>query len=174
MRHLTALILLVGLLGGCGIMRAQEIEAAWERFDSIASECREKRLRGDLPGFVASHECFRYRARHTLVAAGYPYMDLVDLWLAYGSALSKRMDAGEMTEADAELKAAELKSRINAEAMRRDLAYARAEAERAAAWGAKMQGLGAAMMGWGAMQQSLQPQNNPIHCVTAANTITCY
>ena len=176
MRHLTVLMLLLGLLGGCANMRAQEIKAAWKRVDAIGSECIEKRRRGELPGFVAGNECAKSRTRAELLAAGYPYMDLIDLWLAYDLALSKRIDAGEMTESDAELKLAELVTRINREAMQRDLAYARAEAERTAAWGAKMQGLGAAMMGWGAMQQSLQPQPQykPIQCYTAANTITCY
>lgn len=172
MRYLAAFLLFLGFLGGCANMRAQEIEAAWKQVESIGTECIEKRRRGELSGFVAGHECASSRTRFELFAAGYPYMDLIDLWLAYDLAVSRRIDAGEMTEADANLQLAELMSRINTEAMRRDLAYQQATAQRLAAWGSFMQGLGA-------MQQSLQPQYSqpqyrPIHCFTAGNTITCH
>jgi len=94
--------------------------------------CRAQRLTGELPDYTASVRCSNSRMHQIIAAGGYPYMDLVDLFLAYRMALAQAQQTyGTLTEADANLKLAELKVRLTNEERRRNAMTQEARAQEA-------------------------------------------
>ncbi len=114
----------LALLAGCAQDQAQRqargFQEARQQVAQIFEVCKQKRLSGELPGHVASADCSNDRARQVLLENDYPYMDLVDLWLAYRMDIAKRIDEGELSEEDAQSEFTEQVTRINNEAERRD------------------------------------------------------
>lgn len=83
-------------------------------------ECKNKRLSGELSTYAASAECSNPQIIVAFQRAGYRYMDLIYLLTAKRRALAERVDNGALTEAQAELEAAQLMIRINDEERQRD------------------------------------------------------
>ena len=159
------------LLVGCVDSQGERWKEAMKQANQIAEACVEKRLKGELPGYVAGHRCAESRVRRVLAESGWPHMDLVNLWLAYDLAMSRRIDDGKISEEDGEVQFAELMTRITNEIERRDLAKMQARAQWLQSYGMLLQGLGT----W---QRSLNPPA-PIHgdlitCTQMIRTITCY
>lgn len=88
----------------------------------VGKECEDKRVRGELSGHVEEARCGNDRLRAIHLQSGFPHMDLVDLYLAYRTALAKRIDEKVLSEEEAKLQLAELKIRINGEIRRRNAA----------------------------------------------------
>jgi hypothetical protein len=65
------------------------------------SECRAKRLSGELKSFTASAQCSGPRIIEAFSKANYRYMDLVTLMVAKRAQISERLDRNEMSETDA-------------------------------------------------------------------------
>jgi hypothetical protein len=111
-------LLLVGLLlGGCASARYREAE---EKSRAATADCRTKRLAGELSSREASARCSEPKIRAAFTAAGYPYMDLIELHLAHRLLNAQKVDRGEISEDQARLNNAEVISRINGEIARRD------------------------------------------------------
>ena len=166
----AALSLLVGCADS-GVERwVERWKEAMQRANQIAETCVEKRKRGQLPGYVASHRCAESRVRRVLAESGYPYMDLVNLWLAYNLALSRRIDGRKISEEVGERQFAELMTRITNEIQRRGLVKMQMRAEWLQSYGVLLQGLGI----W---QRSLNPPaliGDLITCTRiGGRTITC-
>ena len=121
------------VLVGCALVQEQRWREAANRAAQIGAECRDKRLAGVLSGRVASVRCSNERTRLAYAESGYPYMDLIDLRLAYRGVLAKRVDAGELSEEEFELQLAEYRAWITTEIMRRNAARTQAYAARQAA-----------------------------------------
>ncbi len=166
MKILATCLVAVFVLSGCAAIQIQRHEAAFQRANEIAAECRQKRLSGILPNNVASAQCSNPRMGTELAKVNYPYMDLINLWLAYRTALAKRIDDGETPEAEANLPYAEFMTRLNSEVYRRNAALQQSAALRAASYNNVMQGLAA----W---QRVAQPQQRIITCTTFGNITTC-
>ncbi len=158
----SRLMLLVVTLSmvGC-VSAAQRYREAGLYSAKINEECRARRLAGELPGYEASAQCSNERIRRVWAESGYPYMDLVDLALAYKVALARRMDDGLLSEDDAKLLLAELGTRINSEEQQRAALSAQARSQALQSYGVLLQGLGA-----------IQPRT-PITCSQSLNTFIC-
>lgn len=147
---------LCAILGGCGLVAAKQREEEFARAraqaDGIFAECDAKipkekgqivnRTRCRAPGF-------------SLLRNFAPYPDLMDQEAAYRMAMAERIDAGQITMAQAELEAAENRSRLIAEEQRRSLsnrAVSAQESVAAAQWRASA----------------------PVSCTRIGNTTNCY
>jgi hypothetical protein len=67
------------------------------------NECRAKRLRGELPTYVASAQCANPTMIEAFTEAHYRYMDLIQLFAAKRIELAARIDHREMTEQQGQL-----------------------------------------------------------------------
>lgn len=167
--------LIIGLmvlsLSGCASAALQRQEEAFREAEEIARECKQRRLAGELPGYLASAQCSSERMRQVVAQSGYPHMDLFDLLLAYGLAAARRVDAGMMSEEEFRLQLTELTVRLNSEAQRRNLMAQQAYSQR-------LQSMGLFLQGLGVWQQSLTPPTaaprGPITCHQFGNMIQCY
>lgn len=83
-------------------------------------ECKNKRLSGELLTYEASAECSNSQIIAAFQRARYRYMDLIYLLTTERRALAEQVDNGTLTEAQAELEAAQLMVRINDEERQRD------------------------------------------------------
>ena len=168
MRQLAIAFMALVFLAGCGAMIAEQHRLAVKRSNAVAEQCKEKRLAGELDGHVASVRCSNPSYRKELAAANYPYMDLIELFLSYRLALAKKIDDGEVTQEEAELEFAQLRTQITAEEMRRNAMLQAAHAQR-------MAGISAVMQSMNAWQTSTMPQRTSVHCYSlVAGSVTCY
>jgi hypothetical protein len=99
---------------------AEARKQAGEEAKTAMMECRNKRLSGELKTYIASVECSNSRIVAALQRAGYRYMDLIHLFTAKRRALAEQVDKGILTEAQAELDAAQSIVRIDDEERQRD------------------------------------------------------
>jgi hypothetical protein len=87
--------------------------------NEIANECRAKRIRGELPSYVASVDCSNPRMIQAFNDAHYRYMDLIQWWASKRRELAEKLDRHEVTEAQAQADTAKIYSAIvNAERQR--------------------------------------------------------
>lgn len=167
--QVVSMVLILGL-AGCAFSALRRQQEAQLYSQQIIIECRSKRLRGELSGYVASVLCSNDRIRQVWAESGYPYMDLIDLQLAYRMAQAKRIDEGTLSEEDAQLQLAELGSRVNTEVQRRNVMAQQAHSQR-------LQSIGALLQGLAAWEQSQSPPAlaapRPINCYQHGNFIQC-
>jgi len=74
---------------------------------AVVDECKNKRLIGDLKTFAASANCSNPRILAAYQNAGYPYMDLIGQLTAKRLEVSEKIDAGQLTEGQAQLETAQ-------------------------------------------------------------------
>lgn len=144
----------------------------------MAFTCFEKYQNGEISNVVAVTDCSDATYRSELGGAGFPYMDLVELYLGYRKAIAKKFDAGELSEDEAGLRLSEILARVNGEIERRNasraqqkLAQQQAAAQWMAGYGQLLQGLAA----WQPQQSTvvtIQP-NTPITCWRSGNFVHC-
>lgn len=146
-----AILIAVAVTGCVGLRMRQAMEEA----NRINLECRALKLQGKLTTWVEAVHCGNEPMRRMIQASGYPHMDLVNLLLANRVLLAERMDAGQLTEAEATVQLAEMGTRITAEEQARALAASHAQSQR-------LIGLGATMQGMGTLNQSLKPTPPPL------------
>jgi len=156
----VAPVLIALVLAGCATAARRQQEA-FEEAARIASDCRAKRVSGELKGHVASAQCSNDRIRQVIAASGFPHMDLIDLDLAYRMAVARRIDEGTLSEDDAKLLYAEVRAALSSEVQRRNALAAQTQAHHAQSYRALMEEL-----------RQLQPRQ-PITCHQVMNTITC-
>ncbi|MDA9491182.1 hypothetical protein [Bradyrhizobium sp. CCBAU 11361] len=77
------------------------LQTAGNQAATAISECRAKRLSGELKNFTASAQCSGPRIIEAFSNANYRYMDLVALMIAKRAQISEQLDRNEMSEADA-------------------------------------------------------------------------
>lgn len=122
MKRLSALLVTAFALSGCGLIAAQRQfvdQEALRQANMIVAECRQRRLAGELKSNAESVRCSNDRVRQVIAESGYPYMDLVDLQLAYRLAVAQREDEGKITHEEVGLLIAELNVQLENEARRR-------------------------------------------------------
>jgi len=177
LRKVLALALLALAAAGCGfglspaqralLQRQQVILQRQRKVEQAVLECRERRLAGELSGYVASVRCSNERIRQAWAESGYPHMDLVDLQLAYRLAVAHRVDAGGLSEQDGQRQVSELTARINAEARERAAPPLETSGQRPRNYKALLRGLGV----WGATPGLREPDT--IRCFRSTDLITC-
>jgi hypothetical protein len=158
----VAILSLCAALAGCATSLQRQNDA-WHQADLTVEDCKR---RGESSTAVAVEECWHSRARKILADANYPYMDLVDLLLAYRLALARRVDEYAMPREEANLMITEMRARINAEIDRRNSLRLAAQAQQTAAYGALLQGLAI----WS--QSQLQPPApSPVYVLPPPATV---
>ena len=80
---------------------------------AAVDECRNKRLTGELRTYVASVNCSNPRFLEAYQNAGYPYMDLIGQIMAKRLEVAERIDAGKLTEGQAQLETAKFITHIS-------------------------------------------------------------
>ncbi len=93
---------------------------AGDETKAAMTECKNKRLSGELKTYGASAECSNPRIVAAFQSAGYRYMDLIYLLTAKRRELAEQVDNGTLTEAQANVEAAQLLVRIVDEDRQRD------------------------------------------------------
>lgn len=124
----------------------------------IMDECNKKRLNGKLKKWVQVSDC-EDKIRLEYEAAGYPYMDLINLRFAKGRVIYEQLDAGKITSAEAKMDDAQVVAGINSEVMQRS------NSQRAT---------DAAVIGANAAVLNAINSMGPHTCNTLGNTTTCY
>lgn len=127
---------------GWRLMNLSALSAIWNEKDQrAATECRQKRLNGELKNYAESAQCSNSRILEVHREAGDPNMDLMQLLCAYRFATAEREDNGEMTEPEANLATEGLLLRVGQEARWRSATGPQDDARRQA-FEALLQGLG--------------------------------
>jgi hypothetical protein len=90
------------------VATAQKRETFRTEIEKIVNNCKEKRLSGEVKGFVGSVNCSNPLIRNAALKANYPYMDLIELYLAKKLQLAERVDARIMTEGDMQVALAQV------------------------------------------------------------------
>ena len=151
--------------------------ACWDasKIESIPAECNDRRLRKEIKGYKAAAECTSskildvYRERH------YPYMDLIGVLEAARVVGAEKVDQGKISEAEYKFQLAELKSRLNSEAQKRDLALANAQVAQAQVDASNAQANAAMLHGLSAFITATRgpPTYNVNVCNSASGFNTC-
>ena len=107
-----------------GLVAAQNaataLRQAGEEAKAAAMDCKNKRLSGELKTHMASAECSNPRILAAYQRAGYRYMDLIYSFTAKRRALAEQEDKGSLTEAQADLEAAQFMVLLADEERQRD------------------------------------------------------
>ena len=90
-----------------------------ERSRIAIAECRELRLKKQLPSYKASAECSNPKIFAAWQEANYPHMDLITAWLSAREAASEKVDQHIITPKEFERQMDELTVRLTAEEQRR-------------------------------------------------------
>jgi hypothetical protein len=130
--------------------------------------CRAARQRSEM-NYAGSVRCSNPQIRAANVAAGYDAMDLLDLELAARLAFAEKIDRGQMTEAEANLKLAEFHSEMVDKARSRRLEAQASQNQTDVAKAAQVQATGALLQGAGAYNASTQPRG--FSCTTVGTAI---
>jgi len=88
--------------------------------ETAITECRAKRLNGELKTYLASAQCANPRIIRAYSAANYRYMDLISLFTAKRAAVAEKMDRNELTEVQAQAEITKIFSEIVEAEHRRD------------------------------------------------------
>jgi hypothetical protein len=102
--HFSRIAWVVSLaLSGCGIIRQAEVRQFGTEARAVMQDCRNKRLAGELRGYVASAQCSNPRLAQLAAFYRAADGDVVALFLARRLEIAERMDAGKLTEAQGQV-----------------------------------------------------------------------
>lgn len=99
--------------------RPEAIYFANAVMENAIAGCRNRRINGELSGFVESANCSNAKIALAYGWINYPHMDLVHMVTASRLAASERVDKGEWSEAQAQMHMMELGTAVNAEVVHR-------------------------------------------------------
>lgn len=159
-----AMLIAVASMGcvSLGNPRLAKIQEAMKESGRITMDCRTQKLQGKIATWVEAVQCANDPTRQLMMDSGYPHMDLINLMLATRAVLAERMDAGQLTLAEAEQQLAVLHTLLVKEEQARAM-DAQASANAASqAYSQRLIGIGQALQGFGALQQSLNPPPPPM------------
>jgi hypothetical protein len=96
------------------------LKAATKAADAAISECRARRLSGELKTYVASAHCANPRIMQAYGAANYRYMDLIALLTAKRLEVAEKLDRHQLTEIQAQAENTKVFTEIVEAERRRD------------------------------------------------------
>src|SRR5262245_17410760 len=108
-RLLLCLLGLTLLIAGCASTASQRRDNA-RRLDQIFAECRTKFR--DSAGYAAEAQCAYQPIRRAYLERDFPYMDLVDLFLAHWLTIGRQVDQGRLKVDEAQLQLGEQLLRV--------------------------------------------------------------
>jgi hypothetical protein len=187
-------LFVMSLLGLCLLASGARAEDAQSPKAAMNEQMRAK-MEADtqkchdtqFPNHRAAAQCMNEAMMRPMMAANYPYMDMVQLVAAYRVACAQKMDAGELSEDSCNKRLGDLRQRVSAEeARRRNPPPAAAIPAPAAKPGAKpvakpvasrKPGLGPLLKGlatWSAGDDKVAVKPGQIVCMQRDPVITCY
>jgi hypothetical protein len=92
--------------------QVQQFANANAEAGAAISQCRSKRLSGELRSYLASAQCSNPRIIQAFRAANYRYPDLIDLFVKQRTEIAEELDAKRMTEAKAQVENARMFSEL--------------------------------------------------------------
>ena len=95
-------------------------DATLREAQAAISECRLKRLSGELPTFATSAQCSNRQLITIFNAAHYEYMDLIQYLAAKRLEVAEKIDRGELTKEQAQQEGMKIIMQITAVARERD------------------------------------------------------
>jgi hypothetical protein len=116
-RRLSCLLGITLLIAGCASLASQRAEYA-RKLEQIFAECRAKVRESG--GYAAEALCADKPIRRLYSERGYPYVDLVDLYLAHWLSIARQVDQGRLRVDEGQLQLKEQLLRVTTEAARRD------------------------------------------------------
>lgn len=116
-RYVLALMGIALLIAGCASLETQRRENA-RKLEQIFVDCRARfrESGGYAPEALCSHEPIR----RLYAERDFPYMDLVELYLAHWLTIARQVDQGRLKVDEGQLQLKEQLLRITNEAERRD------------------------------------------------------
>jgi len=105
---------------GAGMSIQDPIQWAGQVSSRAMTECRDRRLRGELPTYVASAECSNKVMVDAFSEARYKYMDLIQTFAERRVELASMVDRGELTEQQEQIEMNKAFATIQAMARQRD------------------------------------------------------
>lgn len=133
---LAGIFVVAASLSGCGAIRQQQQQQAMEEHQAAIKkvfqerdaevkaalkECRDKRISGELKTYVEAAKCSSPKIFDAYQKENYPYMDLVNLYVAKRVEIAGKLDKKKLTESEADLKIAEVTTELTNEQRRRNL-----------------------------------------------------
>jgi hypothetical protein len=112
------LFLSVLLLAACSSVSLQR-DTTSTQLRKIFTDCGSTQT----TGYTAVARCAEAPVRALYESIRYPYIDLVDLYLAHWISLAQKVDGGQLSPEEAQLQLNEQLFRISGEAQKRDGAY---------------------------------------------------
>lgn len=113
--RLSGVLAIVLVVSGCASFGEREAYA--RKLEQILTECRTARGSG---GYAGEAACGEKAIRRLYLEGEYPYMDLVDLYLAQWLAIARQVDQGRLRVDEGHLQLKEQLVRLTNEATRRD------------------------------------------------------
>jgi hypothetical protein len=116
-RHVLVLVVIVFWVGCAAGVRREETS---RQVRQVFAECTQKH---QATGYVPVARCAEGPVRGVYDGQQYPYMDLVDLYLAYWASIAQKVDGGQLSPEEAQVQLLEQLSKLTTEAQRRDGQY---------------------------------------------------
>jgi hypothetical protein len=116
-RRLSCLLGIALLIVGCASFGSQREEYT-RRLEQIFTECRAKVRESG--GYAAEALCAEKPIRRLYSERDYPYLDLVDLYLAHWLSIARQVDQGRLRVDEGQLQLKEQLLRVTKEATGRD------------------------------------------------------
>ena len=99
----------------------EPMKIAMKETEKAITECRTKRLNGELKTYLESAQCANPKIMRAFSTANYRYMDLISLFTAKRAVVAEKMDRNELTEVQAQAENTQIFSEIVDAEKRRDL-----------------------------------------------------
>jgi hypothetical protein len=138
----------------------------YDRALTQLTQCRTAYEAGRIATRKEAVECSTPKIRQELAGSGYPHMDLVEVWIAYTTAIAERVDRKEMSDSDANLLESQMFASLNDNASQRMYQQASMQASRLSAASQFLQ----AQSAW---QRAYAPRTAPVTCTTFGNVVSC-
>lgn len=105
---------------GTGMPTQDPVQWAGQVSARAMTQCRDKRLHGELPNYTASIQCSNPIMIAAFKEAHYRYMDLIQFFAAKRLEVASKMDRGEMTEQQGQIENQKIYASIQATERQRD------------------------------------------------------
>jgi hypothetical protein len=180
MKLICFLILLLPVLGGCGLARQQQaIKEQQQQAQKILIEaqnairdCDVMRKQGMLKTYVAHVECSNPYLIKEAEATSFPYMDLINLQATKRLEVAEKVDEKKITEAQGQLELAQMYSYITEEINKRNIEVSNSLTQASIANAAWSQATAMNTQANAAMREALKPNiQQPMHTSTSCRMI---
>jgi hypothetical protein len=116
------------VLSGCGPIQRAQIQQQRAAIDAEAAACAQKLKSREFKNHVEEATCANDAYARGARAGIYPFPDIRQVWMAAHLRVAEQLDRGEITETEAKARLLEIGATATAEARRRSVENAQANA----------------------------------------------